>query len=192
MGAAQGQQQLSARHTGVNADYAHGWDGQTRADMVAKMQEGWPGATICGRGSEAVNAEPTVDTLLRICQQYRCTRIVNVGAGDLSWWPRALPAVHLDLVPRHADVVEFDACERVPPRADLIVCRYVLNHLSARRARDMLSNFRISGSTYVLLTMNANQRNYWADHELVLLAPVEVSADYARWTLDLYKAGDLP
>lgn len=48
----------------------------------------------------------------------------------------------------------LDLTEAAPPRADLILCRDLLIHLSFRHARRVLANFKRSGSTYLLCSTN--------------------------------------
>lgn len=54
--------------------------------------------------------------------------------------------------------VTADLTRDALPRADLILCRECLVHLSFRDARAVLRNFRRSGSTYLLVTTHAKVR----------------------------------
>lgn len=175
----------------MNPDYGHGRDGQTHADMLAKMELGWPGPTPCGNGSSLEAAAATVATLALVISAYGVHTLANVGAGDLFWWPRGVDASHYDLVPRHPDVATFDATIQVLPPADLILCRFVLNHLSVDRARRVLTNFRVSGSKYLLLTTSRNQTMYWQDHQLTLPEALYTTADYHPWRLNLYRLSEV-
>lgn len=52
-----------------------------------------------------------------------------------------------------------DAVILIPPRVDLIICRDLLQHLRLVEALMVLDNFRASGSTWLLATTHAVDRN---------------------------------
>ena len=177
-------------------DYQHGWDGQSDEDMLSKMQAGWSGNTPCGRGSEFSATSYIRSLLPKICRERKWTTLADVGAGDLNWitsceWasPRCIAMDHYDLVPRHKLVQEFDVTSDILPHAyDVVLVRHVLNHLSAKRAFDAISNLQASGSQWLLMTNCDNQRNYWREHGLYPLQeePPPSWPDATKWQLELY------
>lgn len=131
----------------------------------------------------------TIETLRDVARAHTGP-IANVGAGAVNWWPADIAADHYDLVPRHSLVAEFDCTAQVLPRPyEIIVCRFVLNHLSARQAFDALANFRKAGK-YLLLPTWKNPERYWAAHGFVLPNPVYSAPDY-RSHLNLYRLEQL-
>ena len=59
---------------------------------------------------------------------------------------------------------EFIVCDvvnEVPPRADLVLCRDCLVHLSHDEIHAVLENFRRSGATWLLTTTFTNRDENW-------------------------------
>lgn len=114
-----------------------------------EFERGWHGGlpeTPCGFGSKLSETVIQRKVLADWIAQYSVFSIVDVGAGDLNWirhmdWPHAVAYTPLDLVPRHPDVRQFDLVHSAPPKADMTLCLWVLNHLpeeSAKRAAENL------------------------------------------------------
>ena len=57
-----------------------------------------------------------------------------------------------------------DLIKRVPPRADLILCRHLLIHLSFKDGWRVLRNFKSSGSKYLMIT---NQPQVQRNEEII-------------------------
>jgi hypothetical protein len=172
--------------------------------MRAFMQEGWQRNNhICGSGSETHSSQKSAQTITDVvCWEIKADRIANVGSGHLQWWRHwNLPkADHYDLIPREAGVVALDCTTDVLPHAyDLIVCRWVLNHLSVKMAFDALDNFVLSGSKYLLMTHKPTpmkpQGNsvgkYWDSHGLRLPDPIMSNPDGEGWRFNLYDLTDI-
>ena len=177
-------------------DYQYGYDGMTAERMLEKMQQGWrprgpKDETRCGLGSTIEHAH-LVMQLLPILATDEELRVINdAGAGDLNWmqhvdWPEGTVYRAFDLVPRHEEVRQFDITQQVLPEADLIICRHVLNHLSPKLALDALTNFRESGSKYLLMTNCVNQQVYWATYDLEIAKPINSWRDATKWWLELH------
>lgn len=63
--------------------------------------------------------------------------------------------------------VVLDIVTEIPPRADLILCKDLVNHLYEKDVRSALRNMVASGSTWLLITSNTGYENL----ELEMLAP---------------------
>lgn len=181
-------------------DYQWGWDGMSEDDMLRKMEpgEGWTTKLQqgdCGIGSEMMNTVEVRRALPNLMREHELTSIADVGAGDRNWmqhtnFPSPMSYDAFDLIPRHKVVAQLDCTtEPLPQGYDLILCRFVLNHLSPRLARDTLRLFQGSGSRYLLMTNCDNQRQYWTQHGLWPLqigGKPELYSDYGKWDLELY------
>lgn len=171
--------------------HVHGYDDLTDQELLNKVKKGWQSKeTPCGSGSTVMNSVHIRTLLPKLVQQHGIHSVVDAGAGDLHWmqlvkWEVAYTPY--DLFPRHPDVVKLDITKELLPRADLILCRHVLNHLSIRMAAAAIDNFRLSGSTYLLMTNCDRQRDYWHQYELCVGEPVEVFNETQHWHLELYR-----
>lgn len=144
----------------------------------ARFAEGWKGGlpeTPCGAGSTMWNTKEQRKLLPRLFRQYAITSVADVGAGDLNWI-RHVPMdgieyIPLDLMPRVPEVTAFDLVREVPPRVDLILCLWVLNHLPFADCRAALANLKASGSRWLLMT----DRPMWHHEqpEEIQMAPIE-------------------
>lgn len=138
---------------------------EARKKMLEKFRTvKWQGHP-CGRGSLFKNTAVIRALLQLIVEQYNIKSISDAGAGDLSWiehveWPHQVVYVAYDLVPRHETVYEFDITSEILPATDLILCRYVLNHLPPDLELIALENFKSSGSKYLLTTYAVPDNDY--------------------------------
>ena len=101
--------------------------------------------------------------------------ISDIPCGDFNWMSEllaSLPPVRycgFDIVlsilqsnKEHFPDVEFrllDITLKVPPRADLIFCKDLLNHLRDEDVKSAVGNMRRSGSTYLLASNNSGFEN---------------------------------
>ena len=173
-------------------DYEYGYDGMTEKALSEKMQRGWVSKeTPCGSGSEKGRTKHIIKCLREVVKNYNIQSISDAGAGDLYWFPKDLNVDYkgYDLFPRHEEVIEFDMTKEVLPKTDLILCRFVLNHLSVRMVKDSLENFKKSGSTYLLITNWNRPRKYWKEHNFeIQYKLIESWQEYAKGIqLELYK-----
>lgn len=127
---------------------------------VDKYKKGWMGGgkeTPCGYGS---TMSATVDQrkfIPKIIKQYRIKTVADIGAGDLNWMknvnlPKSVTYTPYDLVPRETSVIEFNLLEEIPPKVDLIMCLWVLNHFPYDDCLKALKNIKASGAKYLLMT----------------------------------------
>lgn len=127
---------------------------------VAKYQKGWTGGgeeTPCGFGSRVDQTKVQREWIPAMVAKYDIRTIVDIGAGDLNWmrlvtWPHPVTYTPFDLVPRDPSVIQFDLVHEVPPKSDLVMCLWLLNHLPEQHARAALENLRASGSKYLIYT----------------------------------------
>lgn len=182
-------------------DYQWGWDGMSSEDMMRKMKPGvgWTNRNMkgrCGVGSEVGNAKNIRYNLPNIMRDHELVSIADVGAGDRNWiqhvnFPSPMSYDAFDLIPRHRIVTQFDCTKQSLPQGyDLILCRFVFNHLSPRMARDAIRLFQATGSRYLAMTNCDNQRQYWGQHGLWPLqigGKIEVFKDWGKWDLELYQ-----
>lgn len=179
-------------------DYSHGYDNQSDDDLLAKCKKGWRSSeTPCGTGSEKANSVWALAALRDVWMRYNIETMNDAGAGDLNWLgdealvgseiPSKLSYRAFDLVPRHRLVTELDITKEIMPQADLILCRHVLNHLSIEKAMFALSNFKQSGSRYLLMTNCDNQAGYWQHYYFRPFSrPLQVYDDCQHWWLELH------
>jgi hypothetical protein len=175
----------------MSTDYKYGLDGMSFEVMLEKMTRGWMSSeTPCGSGSEIRNTQNIRSLLPEICRDYGIRSVNDAGAGDMRWirlvgW--AVDYRPFDLVPRRPEVTRLDITSEVMPKADLILCRHVLNHLSIRLAQKAIENFKASGSTYLLMTNNNNQRRYWSEFDFNVGSPLASWHDTQSWDVELYE-----
>ena len=84
-----------------------------------------------------------------------------MGAGDLNWVKEIdLTGVNYfpyDIIPRHQSVKELDITKEKPMKADLLMCLWVLNHMSDEDQQKALINIIKSRSIYILMTLRVGQ-----------------------------------
>ena len=138
--------------------------------MRRRMRDGWHGGridgTVCGRGSTIASSINAMNWLPEICEKYNIKTICDAGAGDLHWmkhvkWKSDVDYTPYDLVPRHSDVIELDITTQNLPKCDLILCRFVLNHLCGHgedQTRVMMALERFIRSGKYLAATNFRKR----------------------------------
>lgn len=181
-------------------DYSWGYDGMTRDVMVEKMTDcqGWKRVhgSDCGSGSTKAASKQARKFLGDVIRTEGIHSIADVGAGQQVMaldLPSSVEYTPYDLVPLSDDVIEFDCTKDVLPEGhDLIICRFVLNHLSVRLAQKALMNFAESGAAFLLMTMCNNQRAYWQEHDFRMPVPlVSFPGEYNKWVLELHQLAPL-
>jgi SAM-dependent methyltransferase len=136
--------------------------------------------SVSGPGSELDQTAVVRDALPALLAAHGVTSILDAPCGDFHWMQHvALGGIGytgVDIVPaliarNHAtygsEARRFACCDLVEgdlPRADLIVCRDCLVHLSYDETRRALDNFRRSGATWLLTTTFTGDR---ANHDIV-------------------------
>jgi hypothetical protein len=125
-----------------------------------EFQRGWVSGrpeTVCGAGSTLKATKVQRRHLAHWVKTLDVKSIIDVGAGDLNWikqvcWPHPISYRAFDLVPRSDEVEHFDIIHDIPPPADMVLCLWVLNHLSENHARMALANLLASRSGYLVYT----------------------------------------
>ncbi len=123
-----------------------------------------------GSGSGLAATEKIRSGLLDAIQRLGIQTIVDAPCGDFYWLSKLNLPQHLtwyqgfDIVPQviaqnkklwTSQNISFQAADlikSVPPRADLILCRHLLIHLTLEDGLRVLRNFKSSGSQYLMIT----------------------------------------
>lgn len=133
---------------------------------VSKYQRGWAGGlpeTQCGFGSRVAETGKQRDFLHRIVKDYGIKTVADIGAGDLNWIQHMQWGVQYqgyDLVPRHPDVQAFNLLEEVPPKSDLLMCIWVLNHFTEDQAQVAFRHLMQSRSRYLVMTYDSRHWDF--------------------------------
>ena len=129
--------------------------------------------SISGPGSGLKYTENLRKELAKLIKEYSIGTIFDAPCGDFYWMKHVLreaPADYIggDIVKPliaqlntqhknartkfvHMDIIHDDF-----PKADLMICRDCMPHLTFGQARDMLDNFMASGIAYFLATTHHN------------------------------------
>jgi hypothetical protein len=114
----------------------------------------------------------------------KITTFVDAPCGDFNWmktvvFPEGVHYIGADIVTelinnnnfayrcesRH--FIKCDICVDILPKADILLCRDCLVHLSAEFITQAIANFKKSGSTYLLTTTfptrTYNYQHIWND-----------------------------
>ena len=135
-----------------------------------------------GHGSGLAATEKIRDGLLDVITRLQIHTMIDAPCGDYSWVSALSLADHLtayigfDIVPQliarnkqlwGTNKISFeitDLVKRVPPGADLILCRHLLIHLPLEDCMRVLRNFKSSGSRYLMIT---NQPDVERNDEII-------------------------
>jgi hypothetical protein len=139
-----------------------------RFEQIAR-QNLWGAASRSGLGSELAATEGFRERLPSFLARHGVRSLLDVPCGDFGW----LSTVDLGVVYTGADIVTslvdenarryggpssgrrflaLDLTQDPLPRADLVLCRDCLVHLSFDNITRALANIRTSGATYLLTT----------------------------------------
>jgi hypothetical protein len=129
------------------------------------------GSPLCGEGSVAssVIKVGTVDYINSLIIRYNIKSISDCPCGLYENWvylldlpTKGITYIGYDIndlaikrnIVKYPDIhfVEFNMCEQVLPKSDLIICRDCLFHLPNNFVTSALNNFKLSKSTYLLAT----------------------------------------
>ncbi len=132
--------------------------------------------SVSGSGSTLAATQSLREALPRLFEQFNIHSILDAPCGDYGWmrevlraFPRALDYTGGDIVAplvrelqaQHGrEGVRFIATDITStplPRADLLICRDCLFHLSYRDTRAALANFVASGIPWLLTTTHRNE-----------------------------------
>ena len=155
---------------------------------VKKYQKGWTGGlpeTPCGSGSRLKDTAKQREWLPEIIEKYDIKTIADIGAGDLNWMAktdlRGAEYTAYDLVPRHDSVKPFDLVQEIPPKVDLILCLWVLNHFPRDHCKQAIKNLKASGAKYLMMT----DRPKWHSDQ-----PEEIQMEAIESIVVLERTGD--
>lgn len=132
-------------------------------------QNKWRGReSVSGVGSDPEHTRAIEERLPRLLAEFGVQSMLDIPCGDFAWM-RRVPLEGVDYV--GADIVaplieannrahatpgirfvQLDLISDPLPRADLVLCRDCLVHLSFSDARAALRNILASGSRYILST----------------------------------------
>ena len=113
-----------------------------------------------GPGSSDKNKTFFKEQFPRIAEEYGIKSVNDAGCG-LGWIKGVCEGIEyngFDILPRENYVI-LDITSEVMPKADLIICRDVLFHLTNKLVTKAISNFKESGSRYLLATSCYNADN---------------------------------
>ena len=130
--------------------------------------------SVSGPGSTVARGANFQEELIAVFDSWHIRTLVDAACGDFNWMRHVL--AHRDLAYTGVDIVAeliaanascyttetrrficADMTREQLPKADLILCRDGLVHLSFADARAAIRNFRRSGSRYLLATTFVNQ-----------------------------------
>lgn len=128
-------------------------------DNVDKYKKGWHGGlpeTPCGHGSRLSTTKKQREWIPEMIAKYGIKTIADIGAGDLNWIQQTelgdVEYQGFDLVPRHPSVQEFNLLRQIPPKVDMLMCLWVLNHLPYKECEIAIENLKKSGAKYLMMT----------------------------------------
>ena len=108
-------------------------------------------AHYIGPGSDEKNRKEFIKHFPEILERYDIKSVNDAGCGD-QWIKPLCPEYRgFDIVERDAAII-LDITSDVMPKADLIVCRDVLFHLTSNLVIKAINKFVESGSRYLLAT----------------------------------------
>ena len=123
-----------------------------------------------GRGSELKHTTSIRKWLPKLINDREIGSIVDAGCGDFNWMKEIdleIPYMGLDIVPdmvkknidlygRLFPVTKLfaiaDITKDVLPKADLVICRDVIYHLSFTNIRKVITNIVTAARKYILIT----------------------------------------
>lgn len=124
--------------------------------------------SVSGRGSTLARTAVIRSELPGLLKRLNATSMFDAACGDFNWMQHvALDQIHYtgaDIVPEliarnqqlygraNREFITADISAGPLPRADVILCRECLIHLSFQRIDRVLSRFRKSGAQYLLCT----------------------------------------
>jgi hypothetical protein len=128
--------------------------------------------SVSGRGSTLARAATIMARLPPLLEELRAETLLDAPCGDFNWMRHTnlgrVRYVGGDVVP---DLIErnrrlyggegrtflvLDVTKSRLPRADVILCRDCLIHLSFARIRSAVANFKRSGATYLACTTHTS------------------------------------
>jgi hypothetical protein len=132
--------------------------------------------SVSGRGSTLARTNAIMDQLPALLQEFHADVLLDAPCGDFNWMRYTnlgkVRYVGVDIVPdlirKNQELydepgrIEFlvaDISKDPLPRAQAILCRDCLIHLSYSRIKSVISNFKTSGAKYLLCTTHTSITN---------------------------------
>ena len=158
-----------ARRVRTSWDRLRRGDGDLSVFRRIADENAWGDPTsVSGRGSNLVETTVIRREIPLLLDRLGAQSLLDAPCGDFHWMAEtelgAVDYVGVDLVPsvikdcreRHASprrsFAVSDLLTDPLPRADVVLCRDCLVHLSYRHIHDAIANLKASGSTYLLTT----------------------------------------
>jgi len=130
--------------------------------------------SVSGRGSSLARASTMMSHLPPLLEELRAGTLLDAPCGDFNWMRftklGAVKYIGADVVPEliarnrrlYGDegrkFVVLDLTKDRLPRADVILCRDCLIHLSFQRIDDAIANFKKSGARHLMCTTHTTVR----------------------------------
>jgi predicted nucleotidyltransferase len=153
--------------------------------------------TVSGMSSTRLHTHNLRNGLQSLIDSGLFSSIVDVGCGDWNWMScvnlKEISYTGIDIVKEcvdrnqqlygrpHCNFLLMDIVTNIPPRADIILCRHVLSHLSNHDIILALNNIKKSGSDYLAFTnqdiLYSKPKNY---PQLKEMLNRDISAGYWR------------
>jgi hypothetical protein len=128
-----------------------------------------------GSRRDSGSVADTIRALEWIVRDHAIRSMADIPCGDFNWMPLFLNR-HPDLAYRGYDIVPemiaanraahpdrsfevLDILTQVPAKADLVLCKDLLNHLKDRHVPRALANIRASGARWLLASNNFGAAN---------------------------------
>ncbi|MFZ2150426.1 MAG: class I SAM-dependent methyltransferase [Candidatus Absconditicoccaceae bacterium] len=129
--------------------------------------------SVSGLGSEKIATRHTRKEILNIIKKYKIANLLDIPCGDCNW----IEPENLGIDYIGADIVKeviksnkgkfdgkidfrvLDLTVDNLPKADLILCRECLQHLSMDNIKKSLKNIKKSGAHYLLVTSHKDGKN---------------------------------
>lgn len=128
--------------------------------------------TLSGEGSTVENTQTILQGLPELFERFNIKTIVDAPCGDYYWMKNIkynfdkytgadiVKPIIDKLSQEYSDTthefIQVDLCKDILPKADLILCRDCLMHLSNEDSKKVIENFKQSNSKYLLITTNPN------------------------------------
>ena len=131
-----------------------------------------------GSGSTLEATKTIREQLPKIIEKYSIRTMLDVPCGDYNWMKEVQKDckylggdIVAEVVQKNqqlysSETVQFkqiDITTDTLPEVDLIFCKDCLQHLSYKKAKDTLNNFKRSGSKYLLVT---SYPKTWRNHDI--------------------------
>lgn len=124
---------------------------------------------LSGWGSSLDATKSIREELPSVLRELGASSLLDLDCGDFTWMKEIelpCPYIGVDIVPAliadnqqrfgsgERKFLVLDACESALPKADVVLCREVLFHLSFRDMQKLFANVKASGARYFIATTN--------------------------------------